>query len=287
MLLLNEPMAAYTTWKVGGPAACYFQPRDLSDLVDFLRSLPEQEPLLWLGMGSNLLVRDAGFKGTVIAVKGKLNDIDLRDDNRVWVGAGVPCAHVARYAARLGLIGAAFMAGIPGTVGGALAMNAGAFGGETWRLVTQVQTLDRKGELRLRQPSEFEVGYRHVKGVPGEWFVGCELQLQAGDSQAEQAEIKRLLEQRNATQPVGLPSAGSTFRNPEGDYAARLIEAAGLKGLKIGGAQVSEKHANFIINTGNATAKDIEDLINKVRQVVQETHGVMLETEVHIVGDAT
>jgi len=192
---------------------------------------------------------------------------------------------VARRAARLGLCGAAFLAGIPGTMGGALAMNAGAFGSETWQRVVLVQTIDREGVLRWRLPHEYRVGYRRVEGPEGEWFVGCELQLEPGDTEEERAEIQRLLRRRNESQPIGEPSAGSTFRNPPGDHAARLIEAAGLKGFAIGGAQVSEKHANFIVNTGDATAADIEGLIRHVQRVVAERFGVKLETEVHIVGE--
>ncbi|HHH13667.1 MAG TPA: UDP-N-acetylmuramate dehydrogenase [Thiolapillus brandeum] len=285
MLLYDEPMARHTTWRAGGPARHYFQPEDLADLSDFLRSLPPGEPLLWLGLGSNLLVRDGGFPGTVIALQGRLDDIEPLEGARLRAGAGAPCALVARRAARAGLCGAAFLAGIPGTMGGALAMNAGAFGGETWQRVVLVQTIDREGVLRWRLPHEYRVGYRRVKGPEDEWFVGCELQLEQGDTEEERAEIQRLLRRRNESQPIGEPSAGSTFRNPPGDHAARLIEAAGLKGFAIGGARVSEKHANFIVNTGNATAADIEALIRHVQRVVTERFGVELETEVHIVGE--
>ncbi len=285
MLLYNEPMARHTSWRAGGPARHYFQPEDLADLSDFLLSLPEQEPLLWLGLGSNLLVRDGGFPGTVIALQGRLDEIELLEGARLRVGAGASCAVVARRAAREGLCGAAFLAGIPGTMGGALAMNAGAFGGETWERVVLVQTIDRQGVLRWRLPHEYQVGYRQVKGPEGEWFVGCELQLERGDAERERSEIQRLLQQRSETQPIGEASAGSTFRNPPGDHAARLIEAAGLKGCRIGDAEVSSKHANFIINRGRASAADIEALIRHVQQVVAERFGVELETEVHIVGE--
>ena len=285
MLLYDEPMARHTTWRVGGPARHYFQPADLADLSDFLRSLPGGEPILWLGLGSNLLVRDGGFPGTVIAMQGRLDEIEPVAGDRLKVGAGASCALVARQAARAGLCGAAFLAGIPGTMGGALAMNAGAFGGETWERVINVQTIDRMGVVRRRTPLEFKVAYREVQAPAEEWFVGCELQLEPGDAGKERAEIKRLLKKRNTTQPVGQPSAGSTFRNPPGDHAARLIEAAGLKGFGIGGAQVSEKHANFIINRGDATAGQIERLIRHVQKVVQERFGIELQTEVHIVGE--
>jgi UDP-N-acetylmuramate dehydrogenase len=182
-------------------------------------------------------------------------------------------------------VGAEFLAGIPGTLGGALAMNAGAFGGETWERVAAVETVDRYGNLRKREPGDFEIGYRHVGRPQGEWFLAASLKLQSGDGDAALQEIQLLLEKRAATQPVGLPSCGSVFRNPTGDYAARLIEAAGLKGLHIGGACVSKKHANFIINTGAATAGEIEELINTVRDRVEEASGIRLQTEVHIVGE--
>lgn len=279
----QEPLAGYTSWRVGGPARAFYRPADADDLALFLRGLPREEPLLWLGLGSNLLVRDGGFPGTVIALQGRLSDIEV-DGDCLRAGAGASCARVAREAARAGLTGAAFLAGIPGTLGGALAMNAGAFGGETWPVVRRVRTLDRAGELRERGPEDYAIAYREVRGPEDEWFVGAELALRAGDVSAEQARIRELLARRGATQPTGLPSAGSTFRNPPGDHAARLIEAAGLKGLRVGGAEVSPKHANFIINTGEATAADIETLIERVRAAVQARFGVELETEVHIVG---
>jgi UDP-N-acetylmuramate dehydrogenase len=282
-LLHQEALARYTTWRVGGPARVFFRPADAQDLAQFLQGLPPDEPLLWLGLGSNLLVRDGGFPGTVIAMQGGLADIQI-DNDRLKAGAGAACAKVARTAARAGLTGAAFLAGIPGTVGGALAMNAGAFGGETWERVTDVTTIDRAGRLRVRTPREFRVSYREVAGPRDEWFVAATLQLEAGDIEAEQARIRGLLERRAATQPTGRPSAGSTFRNPPGDHAARLIEAAGLKGYRIGGAEVSPKHANFLINTGDASAADIEALMGHVQQVVEQRLGVHLQTEVHIVG---
>lgn len=282
-LLTNEPLARYTSWRVGGPARQLYRPADSEDLAVFLQRLPVEEPLLWLGLGSNLLVRDGGFPGTVIATQGRLNDIQVHGE-RITAEAGAACAHVARLAARTGLTGAAFLAGIPGTMGGALAMNAGAFGGETWEKVVSVQTIDRHGEIRQRFPADYQVGYRHVAGPQGEWFLSCELLLEHGDTEAEQAAIRELLDKRAASQPTGLPSGGSTFRNPEGDYAARLIERAGLKGHRIGGAEVSEKHANFVINTGDATAADIEQLIAHMQQKVKDSFGVKLVREVHIVG---
>lgn len=285
-LKLNESMARHTSWRVGGPAERYYEPADLDDLAEFLSQQVQSEALMWLGLGSNLLVRDGGIRGTVIITSGLLNEIELLDDGLVRVEAGVACAKVARFCARQQLVGAEFLAGIPGTMGGALAMNAGAFGSETWQHVAAVETIDQCGQRYLRKPEDFIVAYRHVTGVSGEWFVAAHLRLHSGDSETATARIKELLEKRNASQPIGQPSCGSVFRNPMNDHAARLIEVCGLKGACIGGACVSEKHANFIINTGDATAADIEALIEKVAAEVEQQHGVQLVREVHIVGEA-
>ncbi|MFC1749250.1 UDP-N-acetylmuramate dehydrogenase [Pseudomonadota bacterium] len=285
-LKINEPMSRHTTWRVGGPAERYYEPADLDDLALFLSRTDENEPLMWLGLGSNLLVRDGGIKGTVVVTTGLLNGIRMLGDDVLRAEAGVACAKVARFASRHGLVGAEFLAGIPGTMGGALAMNAGAFGGETWPHVTAVEVMDRFGQRYVRKPDEYEVAYRSVNGPEGEWFVAAHLSLTIGDAETASARVKELLEKRGATQPIGLPSCGSVFRNPENEYAARLIEECGLKGTFIGGACVSEKHANFIINSDHATAKDIELLIEKVAHTVEQQYGVKLIREVHIVGEA-
>lgn len=282
----DEPMARHVSWRVGGPARVFYEPADIDDLVVFLRQLSPDEPLFWLGLGSNLLVRDGGIQGTVIATSGALMDLAQVDALAVRAGAGVACNKVARFCAGMNLVGGEFLAGIPGTVGGALAMNAGAFGGETWPLVRRVETIDRHGMRRWREPGDFHVAYREVRGPAGEWFSAVELQLQSGDGAASLARVKELLERRNLTQPIGLPSCGSVFRNPPGDHAARLIESCGLKGLCRGGACISTKHANFIINTGAASAADIEELIAQVAAIVEQAHGIRLHPEVHIVGDA-
>ena len=284
-LLSNEKLAKYTSWRVGGPADRLYIPFDRQDLCEFIAGLPDSEPEFWMALGSNLLVRDGGLRGTVINTKGRLKEMKLAEDGSVYVEAGVPCAHVARFCAERGLIGAEFLAGIPGTMGGALKMNAGAFGGETWGIVKQVEMIDAVGKISLRYPGDFKVSYRSVKNFESEWFLSCRLQLQQGDTAASQKKIKGLLENRAKTQPTNQPSCGSVFKNPEGDYAARLIEKTGLKGYAIGGACVSEKHANFIVNTGNATAADIEDLIHYVQNKVQEHQGVELQTEVCMVGE--
>lgn len=279
----NESMANHTSWRAGGLADRYCMPADIDDLSALLKSLPENENLLWLGLGSNTLVRDAGFRGTVIATQGVMSQLERRENNCVYVGAGVAGAKLARFCAREHLAGAEFFAGIPGLVGGALAMNAGAFGGETWRHVVYVETIDRQGEIHRRTPEEYKIGYRSVQGPKGEWFVSALLQFSTDMNTS--INIKQLLARRAETQPTGTANCGSVFRNPENDYAARLIEQCGLKGKRIGGAVVSEKHANFIINDQQATATDIEDLIEFVRKQVLEQTGVNLQTEVHIVGE--
>ncbi len=283
-LLKNISLAEYTSWRVGGPAEKLYIPSDLQDLAFFLKQLPEDEPLLWLGLGSNVLVRDSGVEGVVIVTQGALHSIAQLDEFTIRAEAGVACAQLARYSARLGLTGIEFMAGIPGTVGGALAMNAGCWGGETWQTVTQVETMNRAGEQQIRPASDYQTGYRHVAGPKDEWFVAGHFKLVLGEKARSLAEIHNLLEKRSASQPTGLPNCGSVFRNPAPDYAAQLIEQCGLKGVQVGDAIVSDKHANFIINQGKATASDIEALIAKIIDNVFEQHGVRLMTEVCIIG---
>jgi UDP-N-acetylmuramate dehydrogenase len=278
------PLARYTSWRVGGPARALYEPADAEDLARFLATLPPAEPVFWMGLGSNLLVRDGGIPGTVVLTAGLLGAMALTDDGAVRVEVGVPCAKVARFAARSRVTGAEFLAGIPGTMGGALAMNAGAWGGETWNLVERVETLDRGGRVRTRPANDYRPEYRGVRGPLGEWFMAAYLRLAPGDPAAASARIRDLLRRRAETQPLGQPSGGSVFRNPPGDFAGRLIEACGLKGLRLGGASVSEKHANFIVNLGAATAGDIEGLIQRVRDTVERACGVRLQTEVKVVG---
>jgi UDP-N-acetylmuramate dehydrogenase len=281
----DEPMSEHNSWRAGGSAERFFIPADLDDLRVFLKTQTKADDLLlWVGLGSNLLVRDGGIRGTVICTRHRLKGMNPVAPGRVAVEAGVPCAHVAKFCADQGLVGAEFLAGIPGTMGGALAMNAGAFGGETWDLVDRVTTVDSQGELQVRDPAHYQVGYRSVRGPTNEWFVGCELALQVGDVAVSRTKIKGLLARRNETQPTNMPSCGSVFRNPDGDFSARLIEASGLKGYTIGGAQVSEKHANFIVNTGKASAADIERLLRFVQAEVLRLQGVYLVPEVKIVG---
>lgn len=286
-LRLNEPMRQHVSWRAGGNADRAYVPADLQDLAAFLKSLPESEPVVFAGLGSNLLVRDGGLRGTVILMHAALNEVRM-DGERIYAEVGVASPKLARFAARHGFEGAEFLAGIPGTVGGALAMNAGCYGAETWEIVDEVMTIDRQGELHKRQRGDYDIGYRHValREAHEEWFVAGWFAPRQGDGAASQKRIKELLQKRIAAQPLSLPNAGSVFRNPTGDYAARLIESCGLKGKRIGGAQVSEKHANFIVNVGDATAADIEQLIGVVQDTVARKTGVQLEREVRIVGEA-
>ncbi len=292
-LRLREPMARHTSWRAGGAAERAYFPADLDDLVAFLRALPAEETVHMTGLGSNLLVRDGGLRGTAIFVHWALRGIGLSSPggDRVHAEAGVASPKVARFAALNDLAGAEFLAGIPGTVGGALAMNAGCFGGETWQIVAGVTTVERGGVLRERRPEDYEIAYRHVRlkaeaaSPSEEWFVGATFRLQRGSGTESRKKITDLLKWRIATQPLGEPNAGSVFRNPRGDHAARLIEACGLKGRAIGGAQISEKHANFIVNFGRARAADIEALIKLAERSVIEKFGIVLEREVRIVGE--
>jgi UDP-N-acetylmuramate dehydrogenase len=288
-------MSRHTSWRAGGNARRYYTPVDLDDFADCLREF-SYEPIYVIGLGSNLLVRDGGIQGTVIGLHAQLNDLQLIEHNQsgglIYAGAGVACAKVARFAARHNLAGAEFLAGIPGTVGGALAMNAGCYGSETWEFIERVQVVNQEGRVSMRTPDEYAIGYRSVKlyqslnGNRLEWFAGGYIRLSQGEQTESRQRIKRLLAQRIASQPLNQPNAGSVFRNPRGDHAARLIEASGLKGCCVGGAMVSPQHANFIVNLGNATAADIEALILMVRNRVRKATGIELIQEVRIIGDA-
>lgn len=298
--LHNEPMGKHVSWRAGGLAQRVYIPADLDDLAWLVRSVPAHEDIHMVGLGSNLLVRDGGVAGVVILLHGVLKKLAIesrtqglpaapsgRDTALIYAQAGVASPKLARFAANNNLVGGEFWAGIPGTVGGAIAMNAGCYGSETWDKLVQVLTLDRKGQLNERLPGDYVTGYRHValKHPHEEWFVGGWFRLERGDGAASREIIKALLKQRIASQPLNLPNAGSVFRNPPGDYAARLIESCGLKGFRIGDAQVSEKHANFIVNLGHAYAADIERLIEHVENTVEARTNVRLIREVRIIGE--
>jgi UDP-N-acetylmuramate dehydrogenase len=288
----REPMSRHVSWRAGGAADRVYEPADLADLQAFLATRPAGETILFVGLGSNLLVRDGGLRGTIVfthwALRGTRVDADRCE---IVAEAGVACPRIARLAAMTGCSAAEFFAGIPGTLGGALAMNAGCYGGETWDHVTRVQTVDRLGKLRERTPADYDIGYRSVllksEGThpSDEWFVGATLHFPRGDGDQARRRIKELLARRLGSQPISQPNAGSVFRNPPGDHAARLIEACGLKGRVIGGAMISPKHANFIVNLGAARARDIEGLIETAQRGVREKFGIELEREVRIIGE--
>ena len=281
----DEPMSKHTSWRVGGNADVFFTPRDRDDLSAFLRTLLPTVPVHWVGLGSNLLVRDGGVRGVVVCTHGAFTRLERLAQKRVYCGAGVPCAKLARQCGTWDLGPAEFLVGIPGTFGGALAMNAGAYGHETWRMVSSVEVIDRRGVVRTRARDEYQVGYRHVQGpANNEWFLGAEIELERRDP-ANAGSVRELNERRKKTQPLGAWSCGSVFTNPPGDHAARLIEAAGLKGHRIGGAVVSMMHANFILNEGDATARDLEGLILHVQATVERVHGVRLAPEVRVIGE--
>ncbi len=297
-VLHDEPMSRHTSWRVGGPADRFFEPADRDDLITFVRALPFDEPVLWLGLGSNLLVRDGGWRGTVISLHGALDALQLEDPDAsrcpspvsrsVYAEAGVHCARLSKFAERGNWAGLGFMAGIPGTVGGALAMNAGAWGGETWNEVIDAELIFRDGHVERIGKAQISYGYRHVE-LPAQalGFLGARFTVTA-DVDGEYARLTReSLAKRKATQPVGKASAGSTFRNPPGDHAARLIESCGLKGYRIGGAEVSTLHANFLIAEAGARAADVEALVEHVRATVLRRTGVDLQPEVRIVGAAS
>lgn len=285
ILLKNEPLAKYTSWRVGGPAERMYFPQDKQDIVAYFLQQPKQTNIFWLGLGSNLLVRDGGIKGTVINVRGRLKIMRRLSTHQLYVEVGTPCALVARLSAEQGLSGAEFLAVIPGTMGGALKMNAGAFGSETWQIVESVEMINSKGQVTTRHADQFKAGYRTIEGDDKEeWFLSAILTLKIGKSHTIKQTIKTLLAKKSLTQPCNKPTCGSVFKNPTADYAARLIELSGLKGYQLRGACVSKKHANFIENMGNASASDIEALIKYIQQKVWQDHQVHLETEVCGVG---
>jgi UDP-N-acetylmuramate dehydrogenase len=276
MLTLNESMARHCSFRVGGIAKKFFTPDSVQNLSDFLKE--NKLPILMLGLGSNLLIRDKGFDGVVIKL-GKLKELSI-DKNYIKAEAGLTLAKLSRFCANNDIHGAEFLSAIPGTVGGALAMNAGAFGSEFWNYVVSVTTITLDGKLVKRDKNDFDIGYRYVNHhFNGESFISAKLLFNKKHSKQN---IKELLLRRNKLQPIGKASCGSVFKNPKNNYAAELIEKCSLKGFCIGGACVSDKHANFIINTGDATSSDVEELISYIQNAVYQRYNIALETEVKI-----
>ena len=277
MIKLNEPMSKHCSLRTGGQTSQFFVPQDEAALSNFLKNNKTQ--LLFVGLGSNLLVRDRGFDGTTIHTK-NFNSLDISKDF-IDSGAGTSLAKLSRFSQANLKYGAEFLSAIPGSVGGALAMNAGAFGSEIWQYVVSVKTINLTGDIQERFPSNYKINYRSViHHFSGEFFISARFNF---DLKQPQDNVRDLLHKRNSTQPIGLASCGSVFKNPKDTYAAKLIESCGLKGFCIGGACVSEKHANYIINQNNASAMDIENLIAHIQNIIKDKHNVELETEIIII----
>jgi UDP-N-acetylmuramate dehydrogenase len=285
-LRTQEPMSRHTSWKTGGNADYYYIASDINDLAKFISKLPTSTPITWIGFGSNLLVRDGGVSGVVVSVVGLLNELKKINETEIFIGAGVSCVKAAHFSAKHGLEGIEFLAGIPGTIGGALAMNAGAYGGEIWSYIKEVETINRKGKREIFEKDKFDINYRSVSISENEWFIACKMKLEISTRTVVSDRIKKMLSERADGQPLGKLSCGSVFRNPTNQHAAKLIELCGLKGKKVGGAVISDKHSNFIINTGNATSLDIEKLIEFIQACVYEKYDIKLIPEVRIIGES-
>lgn len=281
-ITLNESLSRHTSWKVGGPADIYFTPNDRNELSHFLKL--NDGSITWLGNGTNILVRDGGVKGVVISTRKSFNKIELMDKSSCKVEAGISCFELAMYATKNNLGPAAFFSGIPGSIGGALTMNAGCFGSETWEFVKSVEVIDRNGEIYHLDPKEFSISYRSVSFPFPLWFLSCDMVFpDRGVTTVE--ELKILRDSRLERQPLTENTCGSVFKNPDGNHAGDLIERSGLKGFRVGGCAVSEKHANFIVNDKEATARDIETLIKHIQNTVKDCFGIDLDTEVRIIGE--
>ena len=281
-IILNESLSRHTSWKVGGPADIYFTPNDRNELSHFLKL--NDGSITWLGNGTNILVRDGGVKGVVISTRKSFNKIELMDKSSCKVEAGISCFELAMYATKNNLGPAAFFSGIPGSIGGALTMNAGCFGSETWEFVKSVEVIDRNGEIYHLDPKEFSISYRSVSFPFPLWFLSCDM-IFPDKGVTTMEELKSLKNSRIERQPLTENTCGSVFKNPDGNHAGDLIERSGLKGFRIGGCSVSEKHANFIVNDKGATARDIETLIKHIQNTVKDRFGIDLDTEVRIIGE--
>lgn len=281
----NFDLARLMWFKVGGPAEVVFEPADIDDLRHFLAERPDDVPIMTIGIGSNILIRDGGVPGVVIRLGKTFSDITIEEET-VSAGAAAPAITVARAAQRSGLSGLEFLSGIPGTIGGALRMNAGAYQREMKDVVIRAHAIDPAGVMNVLQIEALGYSYRHAE-VPDDWvFVGADLRSAPGEPEAIAATMAEIGAARTDTQPIRTQTGGSTFKNPPEAKAWELIDQAGCRGLRHGGAQVSEQHCNFLINTGSATASDLETLGETVRQRVQNTSGVTLEWEIKRVGIA-
>ena len=282
----NVDLKSFNSWKVGGRAEQFLICDDKAILSSLIKTKKIKLPITFVGLGSNLLVRDGGVKGTVIVMHGGLKKINHDEDNLIYSEAGVSCSKLAKFTAGKGLGNSAFFSGIPGTVGGALAMNAGCYGSETWDYVQKVLMINLDGDQVERNKLDFKIDYREVKNSnKDEFFLAAWFKFPKGDKEEAGKKIRELLAHRKNTQPLNWPTAGSTFRNPKENFAAKLIEDCDLKGYRIGGAQVSEKHANFIINLGDASAQDIENIIIYIQQVVFKKKNIQLKREIKIIGE--
>ena len=283
-LIANQPLAELTWFRVGGPAQALFMPEDEPDLSYLLTGLPPEIPVTVISLGSNLIVRDGGIPGVVVRLGRGFSDLTVEEGARIRVGAAVPDVKVARAAQEAAIAGLSFLRGIPGAVGGALRMNGGAYGGETKDVLVMARGVQRGGEIRSFTNAEMQYSYRHC-GVPEDViFTQALFQGTPGNPAAISAEMEKITESREATQPIKSRTGGSTFKNPPGRKAWQLIDAAGCRGLRVGAAQVSELHCNFLINQGAASAADIEALGESVRARVRETSGVDLEWEIKRIG---
>ena len=285
-LILDEPMSKHTSWGIGGPADLFYSPKNRKDLIGFLSGLDSTIPITWIGRGTNVLVRDSGIRGVVINTRSFLKEIVKTSEHLYKVEAGVTCVELALFCQKNGIGPAAFFSGIPGSIGGALTMNAGSFGMETWDLVKEVEVINEKGDISFLEKESFDIAYRTVTFPFRLWFLSCSMFL-SSDEQTTKDNLIELRNQRIRTQPLSEDTCGSVFKNPPGNFAGALIEGSGLKGFKIGSASISEQHANFIVNEGGATARDIENLIKHTRQVVKKNYDIDLQPEVRIIGEAS
>lgn len=294
LALSHVPLAAMTSWRIGGEANQVVKPSSAEQLALYFQNHTIPEHCVWLGLGSNVLMPDGGIDGLVVCTRG-MQQCHILSNGWVYADAGLTCAKFSRFCSRNGFPDGAFFAGIPGTIGGALAMNAGAFGGETWEWVQKTKLLIPNGEIMERQASEYTIGYRSVhlndklldnpssNPLNNEAFLGAYFKFSPKPSEDGLLKIKELLRKRNDTQPIGTLNCGSVYRNPEGEFAAKLIESCDLKGLTIGNVTVSTKHANFIINQGNGSAQDVLQLMNEIENKVFARYQIQLEREVRVI----